>query len=161
DLSFHLGLLGDQHELESVTPLFIQHRLDEVDPGSSVYDVEEHAAVVLHLSGGLRYYWERGNNGHVEVPNETRIYGTKAGIKLQFCSWESPVIEFFDVAEGGQGQARSEAFHVDMSQHSDEAAFAQHLISLWDGQTQAAMPLERAAKHLDIVFKAYEALARL
>ncbi len=52
-----------------------------MDPETDVYDVEEHLMVNMKLSGGISYYWERGAHAHMEVPNETRIYGTRGGHK--------------------------------------------------------------------------------
>lgn len=158
DLAFHLGLLGNAPELREVTPLFMRSHLDDMDPGTDTYDVEEHAAVLMHFSGGLRYYWERGNNAHVEVRNETRIYGTRGGLRLASCSWDDPTIERFDLDDAGR--ARVERIPVAPAADSDEERFAAHVVEVLSG-APPLMPLERAAKHVEIVFEAYEALASL
>lgn len=157
DLSFHLGLLNDVPELESAHTLFLRSGLDKVDPGTDVYDVEEHGASLLTFSGGLRFYWERAAQANVDVPNETRIYGTKGGLRFAFCSWDAPEIEFFDVADEGRGQARKEVIVTDMSAHiNDEYELARHYIDVLKGKAEPMMPLERALKHLDIIFSVYE-----
>lgn len=156
DLSFHLGLLNDVPQVKSTNLLFMINGLDRKDPGTDVFDVEEHFAATLQLTGGIKYYWEHASNANVEVPNETRIYGTKGGIKLAFCSWESPVIEFFDVAEEGRGAARSERIEVDMTGHDDNDALSTHFVNVLLGKEQLLMPLSLAYKHLDVIYKLYD-----
>lgn len=156
DLSFHLGLLSDVPAVEEARLLFMKNGLDRKDPGTNVCDVEEHFAAQLQLSGGIRYYWEHGSHANVEVPNETRIYGTKGGIKLALCSWESPVIEFFDVEDEGHGKARSEKIEVDMSGRDDNDALSAHFVNVLLGKEALQMPLSLAAKHLEVIYRLYE-----
>jgi len=158
DLSFHLGILNDKPVLKKITSALTRRGLDEVDPGTDIFDVEEHFMVMMEYDNGLHYYWERGSNGHVEVPNETRIYGTRGGLKFGFCSWDPPVIHFFDVENNGKGKARHKEIPVDMSHHpGDEPMLGIHFINVLDGKEANSMPLSLAAKHLDIIFRAYEA----
>ncbi len=158
DLSFHLGILSDRPELENIKSAFLKGNLDKVDPGTDVYNVEEHFAASLMFSGGLNYYWERANNAHVETPNETRVYGTKGGIKLSSCSWESDYIEFYDVEDEGRGKARMQRVEVDMPpDHSDDLELATHFIDVVLNDKKPAMPLELAQKHLNIIFDIYDA----
>jgi len=156
DLSFHLGLLNDEPVLENFNLLFMKSGLDTVDSGTKIFDVEEHFAVSMELTGGLRYYWERATNANVEATNETRIYGTKGGVKLSFCSWESPDITFFDVENDGKGNARKEIISVDMSQQEDNDALSAHFVNALLGKEKVLMPLSLAAKHLDIIFQIYK-----
>ncbi|MFA9391393.1 MAG: Gfo/Idh/MocA family protein [Prolixibacteraceae bacterium] len=155
DLSFHLGLLNDQPELEKVDVLFMRNGLDNKDPETDVYDVEEHFAAKLKFSGGLDYYWERASHNNVEVPNETRIYGTKGGIKLAFCSWDAPEIEFYSLSENGT-KAISETIIPNMDGHDDGYALAEHFVNVLEGLEEVQMTLELARKHLDIILKCYE-----
>lgn len=158
DLSFHLGLFDDAPELKKVHHAFVTSGLDKKDPGTSVYNVEEHGMALLEFDNGLRYYWERAAHANVEAPHETRIYGTKGGLKFAFCSWDSPLITFFDSENDGNGNARRVDTEVDMSSHiDDDYALAEHFIGLLDGKEDPLMPIERAAKHLEIIFKVYEA----
>lgn len=157
DLSFHLGILDDKPELLDFDLLFMKNNLDNVDPGTDVFNVEEHFAVSMKLTGGLRYYWEHATNANVEATNETRIYGTKGGIKLSFCSWESPDIEFFDVENNGTGKARKEIIHVDMTHQEDNDELSKHFVNVLLGYEKVLMTLPLAAKHLDIIFKIYAA----
>jgi predicted dehydrogenase len=155
DLSFHLGLLNDEPQLENFNLLFMKNGLDQIDPGTDIFDVEEHFAVTMEFTGGLRYYWEHATNANVEATNETRIYGTKGGVKLSFCSWESPDIEFFDVENDGKGKARKEIIPVDMSQQEDNDSLSAHFVNALLGKEKVEMPLSLAAKHLDIIFRIY------
>ena len=155
DLSFHLGILGDVPELERVENVVLKSRLDEVDPGSDVYDVEEHLIVNMRLSGGITYYWERGIHAHMELNNETRIYGTRGGIKLAYCTFHDPEITFFDLDR--EGKAREKTMVVERPEKEDGYYLSSHLINVLDGKEQEAVPLETAAKHMEMIFKCREA----
>jgi predicted dehydrogenase len=156
DLSFHLGLLNDIPDLEDFDLLFMKSGLDNIDPGINVFDVEEHIAVSMKFTGNLRYYWEHATNANMEAQNETRIYGTKGGIKLSFCSWENPDIEFFDVENEGKGKARKEIIKVDMSQQEDNDELSKHFVNVLLDKEKVVMPLSLAAKHLDIIYRIYD-----
>jgi predicted dehydrogenase len=154
DLSFHLGVLGDRSDLEEVVSVKLMGGLDEVDPGTDVYDVEEHFMVNLKLTGGISYYWERGGHANVEIPNETRIYGTRGGIKLGYCSWDDPVIILYDLDD--QGKAREQQITLDYSGQDDGYALSEHLIRVLDGTEEPVISMETAKKHMDIILKCYE-----
>lgn len=154
DLSFHLGVLGDRHDLSQVAYVSLKKGLDEVDPGTDIYDVEEHFVVSMKLTGDIGYYWERGGHANVEVPNETRIYGTRGGIKLGYCSWDAPVITFYDLDP--QGKAREQQIELEYKDQDDGYALAEHLISVLDGTEDPVITLETAKKHMDIILKCYE-----
>jgi predicted dehydrogenase len=157
DLSFHLGILSDKPELLNVKA-FTKMGLDNVDPGTPINDVEEHAVVFMEFTNGLKYYWERANHANVEAPDETRIYGTKGGLKLAFCSWESPDIEFFDVDNNGKGKARKQVFTADFSKHlGDIEELDKSFVEAVINKKDSPMPIALAAKHLKILFKVYEA----
>jgi len=152
DLSFHLGVLGDHHELEQIESVLMKSGLDETDPGIETYDVEEHFAVSMLFTGGLSYYWERGAHANVEVPNETRIYGTRGGIKLAYCTWDDPGITVYDLDSGGK--AREREMEVDMSKHShDGFALWEHFFDVLDKRVPPVISLELAKKHMDIIIK--------
>ncbi|HPR61184.1 MAG TPA: hypothetical protein PLF35_09570, partial [Prolixibacteraceae bacterium] len=80
-----------------------------------------------------------------------RIYGTKGGIKLAFCSWDSPTITIY-----GQNNVE-ETIELDYSAQDDGLALIQHFADVLDGKTKPAMPLELARKHLDIIYRCYDA----
>lgn len=153
DLSFHLGVLGDRPELISVSDVMLTSGLDDFDPGDYVYNVEEMFAVHLLLTNGVRYFWERGNHANMDVPNETRIYGTKAGLKFGFCSWDAPVVHLYDYDENGT--SRHAAIPVEMKGHSDDDALIRHFADCLERKEKPAMPLELARKHLEIIFTCY------
>lgn len=154
DLSFHLGVLGDHHQLEYIESVKLMSGLDEVDPGTEIYDVEEHFMVNMELSGGIKYYWERGGHANMETANETRIYGTRGGIKLGFNSWDDPWLIFYDLDE--QGKARKQKIDLDYSGQDDGFALSEHLIKVLDGEEDPVISMELARKHMEIIFKCYK-----
>jgi predicted dehydrogenase len=149
DLSFHLGLLGDKPELLSMRR-FTRRGLRDVSRLVEFSDIEQHGAAWLEFSGGLTYYYERGAGVHAETPNETRLYGTKGGLRFQFPSWDSSIVErFYDV----QGEPRKEELTVDMSGAPDDSqAVAGHFLDCLDGKSKPLMTIPLAAKHMRILF---------
>jgi predicted dehydrogenase len=150
DLSFHLGVLGDKPQLEQVESALLKSGLDDVDPGTAVYDVEEHLVVNMKLSGGISYHWERGAHAHMHVPNETRIYGTRGGIKLAYCTWDDPEIIFYDL--DNEGKARETRYTRKCPKEEDGYKLSKHFIDVLDGIEQPVVTLETAKKHMDIIF---------
>lgn len=159
DLSFHLGVLGDQHELDFITDVMLKSGLDEFNPGELVYDVEEMFALNMRLTGGIKYFWERGNHANMEVPNETRIYGTRGGLKFGFCSWDPPAIQLFEYDKNGKPHQTE--IEIATDGHSDDDALIEHFADLLDRKAQPAMSVERARKHLDIIWKCYAAALQI
>ncbi len=158
DMAFHLGVLGDKHELEHVNNVILKNGLDAVDPGTDIFDVEEHFIAQMTFSNGLNYYWERANNANMEADNETRIYGTRGGIKLAFNTWDDATLTYFDVDNQARGKAQKKEEVVDMSAHAgDDQELSKHFIAMLDGKEKPVITLELARKHLDIIFKCYAA----
>jgi len=156
DLAFHLGILNDQHEIIKVNNTILKNGLDAVDPKTDIFDVEEHFISTMEFSNGLNYYWERSNNANMEADNETRIYGTRGGIKLAYNTWDSAELTFFDVDNDAKGKARSKTEIIDMSKHKgDDFELSMHFINMLNGTEETVLPLELARKHLDIIFKCY------
>lgn len=153
DLSFHLGLLNDVPELKSLRK-FTRNDLRDMSGLVAFSDVEQHGAAWLEFDTGLTYYYERGAGVHGEAPNETRLYGTKGGLRFQFPSWESNEVEFFSVENG---EPRKETFTVDMTGAPDDSdAITAHFLDCLDGRAEPLMPVQRAAKHMEILFKIME-----
>lgn len=150
DLSFHLGLLNDVPELKSLQK-FTRNDLRDMSGLVAFSDVEQHGAAWLEFDTGLTYYYERGAGVHGEAPNETRLYGTKGGLRFQFPSWESNEVEFFSVEND---EPRKETFTVDMTGAPDDSdAITAHFLDCLDGRAEPLMPVQRAAKHMEILFK--------
>ena len=149
DLSFHLGILGDKHELNSIKHISLKNGLDNINVGNNIFDVEEMFVAMLEFSNGLSYYWERANHANMNVPNETRIYGTKGGIKLAFCSWDEPTIKLFGMNN------KEETIELDYSEQDDAYALIKHFADIIDKKAEPAMPLNLARKHIDIINKCY------
>lgn len=150
DLSFHLGLLDDQPELLSMRR-FSRNDLRDMSNWVAFSDVEQHGAAWLEFSGGLTYYYERGGGVHAETANETRLYGTKGGLRFYFPSWDSSDVEFF-YAENGE--PRKETLKVqETTAEEDNQAIITHFLDCLDGKAQPMMTVETAAKHMRILFQ--------
>ncbi|GAB4491697.1 MAG: Gfo/Idh/MocA family oxidoreductase [Anaerolineales bacterium] len=150
DLSFHLGLLDDQPELVSLRR-FSRNDLRDVSKLVALSDVEQHGAAWLEFSGGLTYYYERGAGVHAETVNETRLYGTKGGLRFQFPSWDSNDVEFFYVENG---EPRKQTLTVDTTGAEDDSlAIIRHFLDCLDGKASPLMTVETAAKHIRILFQ--------
>jgi predicted dehydrogenase len=149
DLSFHLGLLDDVPQLKSLRS-FRRNDLRDVSQRVAFSDVEQHGAAWLEFDTGLTYYYERGAGVHAEAPNETRLYGTKGGLRFQFPTWDSNEVEFFYTEKG---EPRREVLTVDTAGAPDDSlALATHFLDCLDG-AEPLMPVQRAAKHMEILFK--------
>ena len=150
DLSFHMGLLNDIPKLESLRK-FSRNDLRDVSHLVEFSDVEQHGAAWLEFDTGLTYYYERGAGVHGETPNETRIQGTKGGLRFQFPSWDSNEVEFF---YSENGEPRKELLTVDMSDAPDDSlVLTQHFLDCLDGTAKPMMTVQKAAKHMEILFQ--------
>jgi predicted dehydrogenase len=157
DLSFHLGVLDDKPQLQSVEAFCI-NGLDKVDPGSPTFTVEEHGGAFMTFTGGLRYFWERATNAHAEIPNQTTIYGTEGGLRFGFCSWDSPEIEYFSVDNAGRGKAQKEILRAEKPEgHDDMGVLIKAYVDCLAGQGPVPMPLVTELKNLDILYRVYAA----
>jgi len=154
DLSFLLGLLDDKPQLESLRS-FSRNDLRDMSNLIGFSDIEQHGAAWMEFDTGLMYYYERGAGVHGETLNETRLYGTKGGLRFQFPSWDSNEVEFFSTENG---EPRKEVLTFDMRDAPDDSyALAQHFLDCLDGKVQPLMTVQRAAKHMEILFKILEA----
>jgi predicted dehydrogenase len=147
DFSFHLGLLGDVPRLLSVKSFAVNH-LRQIKS-----DVEQHAAAFLEFDTGLTYYYERGAGVHGELPNETRIFGDRGGLRFSYLSWESNQVEYF--YEDKHGKPQKELLRVDMDGNpgNDNLALIHHFMDCIQGKATPEMPVTLAAKHLDIMLR--------
>jgi len=152
DLSFHLGLLDDKPELLSVRN-FMRNDLRDMKNLVAFSDVEQHGAAWLEFTEGLSYYYERGAGVHSETTNETRIYGTKGGLRFQFPSWDSNDVEYFYCDDTGP---KKKILTVDRDNaHDDSSALTTHFLDCLDGKSSPSMSVQLAAKHLKILFGLY------
>jgi predicted dehydrogenase len=150
DLSFHLGLLNDVPQLKSLKK-FTRTDLRDMSKLAPFSDIEQHGAAWMEFDTGLTYYYERGAGVHAETPNETRLYGTKGGLRFQFPTWDSNEAEFFFVENG---EPHKETLTIDMTGAPDDShATTTHFLDCLDGSAQPLMTVQRAAKHMEILFK--------
>jgi predicted dehydrogenase len=91
DLSFHLGLLHDSPNLVRLRS-FIKRGIKVFRDPSIKSDVEEFGAALMEFDTGLTYYYERGSGVNCEIPNETRILGTRGSLRFYYCTWASPLV---------------------------------------------------------------------
>jgi len=99
-----------------------------------------------------------GLNRFLLSPIQTRIYGTKGGLRFGYCSWDSPEMVCFDVGDEGRGKAREKTITVDMSAHGDDQAeLMEHFVDVLTGVGQPLLSLDIARKHLQIILQVYEA----
>lgn len=154
DLSFHLGLLDDEPQLKSVRS-FTRNDLRDMSKFVEFSDIEQHGAAWMEFDTGLTYYYERGSGVHAETPNETRLYGTKGGLRFHFFAWDSNEVEFFYTEND---EPRKETFTIDMSDAPDDTlGITTHFLDCLEGKAEPLMTVQRAAKHMEILFKILEA----
>jgi predicted dehydrogenase len=154
DLSFHLGLLNDVPQLKSIQS-FKRNDLRDMSRLVKFSDVEQHGAAWMEFDIGLTYYYENGGGVHNEAANETRLYGTKGGLRFHHYSWDSNEIEFFTIENG---EPLKETFTVDTTNEPDDSlAITTHFLDYLDGKAEPLMTVQRAAKHMEILFKILEA----
>lgn len=150
DLSFHLGLLNDVPNLTSLRR-FTRNDLRDMSRLVAFSDVEQHGAAWMEFDTGLTYYYESGSGVHSETPNETRMYGTKGGLRFHHFSWDPNEVEYFTTENG---EPRQETLTVDTSGAPDDGlAITTHFLDCLDGKTQPLMTVPLAAKHMEILFK--------
>ena len=156
DLSFHLGLLNDVPQLKSMQS-FKRNDLRDMSKLVTFSDVEQHGAAWMEFDMGLTYYYESGAGVHSETPNETRIYGTKGGLRLEFPTWFSKDVEYYNEVDGNP---RHETLTVDMSGHPQDDAIPVigHFLDCLEGNAQPLMPIQLAAKHMRILFTLMDTL---
>ena len=153
DLSFHLGLLNDMPQLKSIQS-FTRNDLRDMSKYVEFSDIEQHGAAWMEFDTGLTYYYENGGGVHNEATNETRLYGTKGGLRFHHYSWDSNEIEFFTTEDG---EPHKEIFTVDMASEPDDShAITTHFLDCLDGTAEPLMSVQRAAKHMEILFKILE-----
>lgn len=153
DLSFHLGLLNDMPTL-TLLRSFKRNDLRDMSKFVPFSDVEQHGAAWMEFDTGLTYYYENGGGVHSEVPNETRLYGTKGGLRFHHYSWDSNEVEFFTIENG---EPHREILTIDTSTASEDSlAIITHFLDYLDGKTEPLMTVQRAAKHMEILFKIME-----
>lgn len=150
DLAFHLGLLDDKPQIDSVHS-FTRKGLKNYQDPAFESDIEEHAAAWLTFDTGLTYYYERGSGVQCEAPNQTRIHATKGSLRFGYCSWDPPEAEYFHHHNGKQKQT---VLNVPIpAGHDDHLALIRHFLDVLIEGATPQMTVDVAAKHLDILFR--------
>jgi len=151
DFSFHLGLLNDEPKLETCNS-FTKTGMKILSNLNLKSNIEEHGAAYMKFDTGLTYYYERGAGVHFEVPNRTRIYGTKGGLEFGFCSWDPIEVEFYYIDENGREKQQTLQI-INPEDHDDDFAFTKHFLDCLVDGVKPRMTIKMAAKHLDIIYK--------
>ncbi|HSG41570.1 MAG TPA: Gfo/Idh/MocA family oxidoreductase [Anaerolineales bacterium] len=150
DLSFMLGLLNDGPQLMSLQK-FTRNDLRNLSQFVDFSDVEQHGAAWMEFDTGLTYYYERGGGVHGETPNETRIHGTKGGLRFQLFSWDSNEIKLFTT---NNDELHHETITIEMdNEPEDSLALTTHFLDYLDGKAEPQMTVPLAAKHMEILLK--------
>lgn len=154
DLSFHLGILNDDVDLKYLKSFHI-NGLDSKSANNK-FSVEEHAIVMMEFDNELIYYWERASNAHNEALNETRIYGSKGGLKFNYLTWGSSKIIYYRLAQ--KGMSKKKLIQLEMGKHTshleDFYALDAHFVQCILGKQKPILPLSLSVKHLEIIFQA-------
>jgi predicted dehydrogenase len=149
DLSFHLGLLQDKPKIQTVRS-FKRRGLKQYPPGFRS-DIEEHGAAWLEFDTGLTYYYERGSGVQTEVPNETRIFGTRGSLRFSYCSWETPEVEYYSVQNGKE---KHDILRAEIPKdHDDNLELIKHFFDVVIDGAAPCMTVDLAARHLDILLR--------
>ena len=118
--------------------------------------MEEHGVTMMTFDNGMHYYWERAGHANVEVPDETRIYGTRGGMKFSYLSWEAPEIMVYGLINKDYELAENEVITVDFSRHEgDHFALICHFLEVLEGKAAPVISLETAARNMEILFRVY------
>ena len=157
DLAFHLGVLNDRPRLKSLRAV-TRNDLRTIVAGDVKPDVEQHALAFMEFTGGLTYYYERGESANAELASQTRIHGTKAGIKFSYLEWDSYDLEFYAPGKQGAGPTEKKIITIERGDKPENCNVLpiRHFIDCILGKAKPMMPFSLAAKHLDIAFKILE-----
>lgn len=152
DFSFHLGVLGDTHELKEVRTFSVNGLRPDIGPGGPD-EVEQHAAALLEFDGGLQYYYERGGGAYGEVESNTRIHGTRGGIRFDYLPWGSNTIEWY--SENDEGKVVRRKLSVDTAGHPDDpnTELVAHFVDCLEGEADPAVSVGLAYRHMQMVWR--------
>jgi len=153
DLAFHLGLLDDKPQISSARS-FKRNGLKVFSDPSFKSDIEEHGAAWMEFDTGLTYYYERGNGVPCEAPNQTRMHGTKGSLRFSFNSWDPPELAYFHM-EGGR-EKQTALTMPSQGGEEDNVELIQHFLDVILDGVKPLMPVNLAARHLEILFRIIE-----
>ena len=152
DFSFHLGVLGDRYMLRDVRSFKI-NGLRTAFGGPDPDKVEQHGAAFLQFDDGLTYYYERGGGAYAELADETRIHGTRGGIRFSYLPWESNMVEYH--SEDDDGNVQRQELTVDVSGHTDSpnTELVGHFMDCLEGKAEPVMSVQLAHRHLQMIWR--------
>jgi predicted dehydrogenase len=153
DLSFIFGLFDDQLVLKD-TSAFAFHGVDAIDPGTPVFDTEEHLAAMLRFEGGLSVSWEVGTACHGQPKRQIEIFGSRGGINCSPLTWDVEPIVFYDDGPDGPRLASLEV--PGLKEHADDLPFIDDdfVEAVLSGR-EPEMPGWKAARILTVIDAVY------
>ncbi|WP_422480168.1 Gfo/Idh/MocA family protein [Pleomorphochaeta sp. DL1XJH-081] len=151
DLSFHLGLLEDDLELEQI----VNSTFNGTDIARNYYpdfDVEEHGAAFFKFKSGVSYYYERATNAHAEKLNQTIIHGSNGALVFDYLSWGNPEVILSKTTYGEKETLHIERFSVPLPEMQDDHyAIISHFIDcVIDGEKPLLTPAQEFL-HMKII----------
>lgn len=145
DLGFHLGLLGDP--AARVVGASAAGGL-RAYPGRTA-DIEQHAVAWLECEGGASLCYERGGPVHCDLPEETRVYGSRGGLRFSWPSWRPWSFEWF--RDDGERRPIGQKVAVEQPEgQSDDADVAAHFMDCLAGRATPAMGFDLALRHFSL-----------
>ncbi len=150
DLSFDMGVLGDNCVIEDVKSLAV-NGLRSAHGGPNPEHIEQHCAALIEFANGVHLYYERGGGAYGSEPNFIRIHGTQGGLQLHYLPWSGNTMAFFH--ENESGKIVQEDIEVDMSGIPDNpnTGLIQHFMDCLDGTAEPIMPVAAAKQQWDII----------
>mgnify|MGYP000682456064 CR=1 FL=1 len=150
DLAFHLGLMDDRPRLRSVRS-FTRGGLKHFPDPAFESDIEEHGAAWMEFDTGLTWYYERGAGLPCEAPNRTHLHGTRGSLRFGYNSWDPPELEFFHMENGKE--ILETRIMPSQGGEEDNLELIRHFLDVILDGAEPRMPVELAARHLDILFR--------
>ena len=155
DLAFHLGIMDDNIDLITYISSFYSG-FDNHSKNNKMFTVEEHSIAMLKFAG-YNYFYERSSNVHNYSKNETRIYGSKAGLKFNYLAAEDNLIELYRLDK--QEKPICELINLDLVGYngytSDHFEMIKHFIDCTRKAATPILPIATSIKILKLLYKIY------
>lgn len=154
DLSFIYGLFDDTLVLKDVKA-FGFHGIDEVDPGTPVFNTEEHLGAMLGFEGGLNVMWEISTACHGANKSQIEIFGSRGGLSGSPLTWDPMDLVLYD--DGPNGPRDIPVDVPGMEEHGNDLPYIDYdfVDAVLDGR-EPAMPGRNAAriiKTIDAIYR--------
>jgi predicted dehydrogenase len=157
DLAFHMSLINNKFTLDKAYYIN-RNDLRDFSSKAAIADVEQHVVAFLKFKEKLTFTYERGAGVHMNNECETRIYGTRGGIKFSYYPWEKPFIDYYHAGPEGKDPPQYERIEIDMKNYrTGNIDFINHAIDCISGKANPILTLKEAMEHMEIIWKLLEA----